>query len=80
MGKSQTRRLREATRRFGREDRNRLVNVRAALSVLVYQRKVEAGLVSPIARSVYNGPTVIKRYSSYLSYEQNEETYGRPLR
>ena len=81
MGKSQTRRLREATKRFGQEDWNRLASARADLAVLVHVRKVEAGLISPatiVARPEYNGPVIVKRYSTYLSHQQNEATYGRP--
>ncbi len=81
MGKSQTKRLREATKRFGREDRNRLASTRANLSVLVHARKVEAGLISPAAAGhTSNGPILVKRYSTCLSYQQNEITYGRPLK
>ena len=83
MGKSQTKRLREATKRFGLEDWNRLASARADLSVLVHARKKEAGLVSPVAAVtgfVYNGPAITKRYSTCLSYQQNELTYGRPLK
>lgn len=81
MGKSSARRLREATKRFGREDWSRLASARATLSVLVNARKAEAGLVSPttaVAHSVYNGPAMVKRYSTYLSHQQNEVIYGRP--
>ena len=83
MGKSQTKRLREATKRFGREDWNRLASARADLSVLVHARKVEAGLISPVtavASPVNTGQVIVKRYSTYLSYQQNEITYGRPLK
>ena len=83
MGKSQTKRLREATKRFGLEDWNRLASARADLSVLVHARKVEAGLIShatAVASPAYNGQVIVKRYSTYLSYEQNEITYGRPLK
>ena len=79
MGKSQTRRLREATKRFGREDWNRLASARATLSVLVHARKVEAGLISPtVVGPTSTGPAIVKRYSTYLSHQQNEVTYGRP--
>ena len=83
MGKSQTKRLREATKRFGREDRNRFVSARANLSVLVHARKVEAGLISPataVARPANMSQVIVKRYSTYLSYQQNEITYGKPLK
>ena len=83
MGKSQTKRLREATKRFGLEDWNRLASTRANLSVLVHARKVEAGLISPaaaVARPANTGQVIVKRYSTYLSYQQNEITYGRPLK
>ena len=83
MGKSQARRLREATRRFGQEDWNRLASTRALLSGLVYAIKKEAGLVSPataVARPANTGQVIVKRYSTYLSYQQNEITYGRPLK
>lgn len=83
MGKSQTKRLREATKRFGREDRDRLASTRANLSVLVHARKVEAGLISPaaaVARPANTGQVIVKRYSTCLSYQQNEITYGRPLK
>ena len=83
MGKSQTKRLREATKRFGREDWNRLASARAILNELVWVRKKEAGLISPttaVASPAYNGQVIVKRYSTYLSHEQNEITYGRPLK
>ena len=79
MGKSQTRRLREATKRFGREDWSRLASARADLSVLVRVRKAEAGLIAPTAVGpTFNGPTLVKRYSTCLSHQQNEAIYGRP--
>lgn len=79
MGKSQTRRLREATKRFGLEDWNRLASARRALSVLVHARKAEAGLIAPTAVGpTSNGPILVKRYSTSLSYQQNEAIYGRP--
>jgi len=83
MGKSQTKRLREATKRFGREDWNRLASARADLSALVHARKVEAGLISPtaaVARPANTGQVIVKRYSTYLTYQQNEATYGRSLK
>lgn len=83
MGKSQTKRLREATKRFGREDWERWATTRAKLSALVHARKVEAGLISPaaaVARPANTGQVIVKRYSTCLSYQQNEITYGRPLK
>lgn len=80
MGKSQTKRLREATKRFGREDRNRLASARANLSVLVHARKVEAGLISPaaaVARPANTGQVIVKRYSTSLTYQENEDKFGR---
>ena len=68
MGKSQTRRLREAANRFGRE------NWRLGRNA----RKADAGLVAPTA--IGPSPTVLNflmRYSSMLTYQQNELTYGR---
>ena len=83
MGKSQTKRLREANRRFGREDRSRWIDARANLAALIHIRKAEAGLVSPVATvmgSVYSGPAITKRYSTCLSYQQNELIYGKSLK
>ena len=81
MGKSQTKRLREANRRFGREDRSRWIDARANLAALIHIRKVEAGLVSPtVTGSAYNGQAIIKRYSTCLSYQQNELIYGKSLK
>lgn len=81
MGKSQTRRLREAANRFGREDWELWRSARAALSVLTYRKKADAGLLTPIAvEPVPTGPTLVKRYSSSLTYQQNELTYGRSLK
>ena len=80
MGKSQTKRLREATKRFGREDWNRLASTRANLSVLVHARKVEAGLISPaaaVARPANTGRVLVKRYSTSLTYQENEDKFGR---
>lgn len=77
MGKSQTKRLREATKRFGREDWNRLASTRTNLSVLVPARKVDAGLISPATAVAH---LIVKHYSTYLSHQQNEVTYGRPLK
>lgn len=82
MGKSQTRRLREAANRFGRENRELWRSARANLSVLVHARKVEAGLISPAAatRPANTGQVIVKRYSTCLSHQQNEITYGRLLK
>ena len=83
MGKSQTRRLREATKRFGQEDWKRLASARTSLSILVHARKVEAGLISPttvVTRSAYNGPVLVKRYSTTLTYQENEDKFGKPLK
>ena len=83
MGKSQTKRLREATKRFGQEDWNRLASARAILNELVWVRKKEAGLISPTTAApiqASTGQVIVKRYSTYLSHEQNEITYGRPLK
>lgn len=71
MGKSQTRRLREAANRFGRENWRLGRNVREALSTPTYQKNEDAGLVAP---TVLN---FLTRYSSALTYQQNELTYGR---
>lgn len=81
MGKSQTRRLREAANRFGSENRELWRSAREALSVLAYRKKADAGLVAPTAiGSVPTGQTLVKRYSSSLTYQQNELTYGRSLK
>lgn len=81
MGKSQTKRLREATKRFGREDWSRWVNAKANLSTLVLVRKAETGLIAPtVVGPTSTGSTLVKRYSTYLSYQQNEATYGKPLK
>ena len=68
MGKSQARRLREATKRFGRENWGRWYNSRAILSILVHQRKKDAGLIAP---------TVIGPDSITLTYFENEDKFGR---
>ena len=79
MGKSQTRRLREATKRFGWEDWSRLASAKADLSVLIRIRKAEAGLIAPtVTGPTFSGPMLVKRYSTSLSYQQNEAIYGRP--
>lgn len=80
MGKSQTKRLREATKRFGMEDPYRFVIASVELSILARKIKAEAGLISPataVASPAYSGQVVVKRYSTYLSYQQNEITYGK---
>lgn len=74
MGKSQTRRLREAANRFGRENWRLGRNVREALSTPAYQKNEDAGL------AVLTVLTLVKRYSSSLTYQQNELTYGRPMK
>ena len=81
MGKSQTRRLREAANRFGSENRELWRSAREALSALAYRKKADAGLVAPTAIGlVPTDSTLIKRYSSSLTYQQNELTYGRSLK
>jgi hypothetical protein len=81
MGKSHTKRLKEATKRFGREDWNRLASARANLSVLVYKRKKDADLIATaVACPANTGQVIVKCYSTYLSHQQNEITYGRPLK
>lgn len=81
MGKSQTRRLREAANRFGRENWELWCNVRRALSALAYQKKADAGLIAPTAiEPVPTDSALIKRYSSSLTYQQNELTYGRSVK
>ena len=60
MGKSQARRLREATKRFGRENWGRWYNARAILSILVHQRKKDAGLIAPtMIGPVSTGPALV---------------------
>lgn len=79
MGKSQARRLREATKRFGRENWGRWYNARAILSGLVYQRKKDAGMIAhTVIGPVSTGPALVKRYSTTLTHFENEQTYGRP--
>ena len=81
MGKSQTRRLREAANRFGSENRELWRNAREALSVLAYRKKADAGLIAPTAIGpVPTDSTLIKRYSSSLTYQQNELIYGRSMK
>ena len=78
MGKSQTRRLREATKRFGRENWGRWYNTRAMLSFLALKRKEDAGLVAPtVSKLLSTGPTIVKRYSTTLTYQENEDKFGR---
>ena len=79
MGKSQMRRLREATKRFGRENWGRWYTARAILSILVHQRKKAAGLLaSTVIDSVSTGPVLVKKYSTSLTYQENEDRFGRP--
>lgn len=81
MGKSQTRRLREAANRFGRENWELWRSAREALSALAYQKKADAGLIAPTAiRPVPTGSTLVKRYSSSLTYQQNEVIYDRSMK
>ena len=78
MGKSQARRLREATKRFGRENWGRWYNSRAILSILVHQRKKDVGLIAPtMIGPVSAGPALVKRYSTTLTYWENEDKFGR---
>lgn len=78
MGKSQARRLREATKRFGRENWGRWYNAKAILLALVYQRKKDAGLIAPtVIGPVSTGPALVKRYSTPLTYCENEDKFGR---
>ena len=81
MGKSQTRRLREAANRFGSENRELWRGAREALSALAYRKKADAGLIAPTAIGpVPTDSTLIKRYSSSLTYQQNELIYGRSMK
>lgn len=81
MGKSQTRRLREATNRFGREDWERWRSASASVSSLAYQKKTDVDLsATVVAKPVSDDSALVKRYSSTLTYEQNELTYGRSLK
>ena len=78
MGKSQARRLREATKRFGRENWGRWYNSKAILSILIHQRKKDAGLIAPtMIGPVSTGPALVKRYSTTLTYWENEDKFGR---
>ena len=78
MGKSQTRRLREATKRFGRENWGRWYIARAMLSSLALRRKKDAGLIAPtVIGPVSTGPALVKRYSTSLTYWENEDKFGR---
>lgn len=84
MGKSQARRLREATKRFGHEHWGRWYNARVLLAYLIYQRKKDAGLIAhtvigPVSTGpVSTGPTSIMRYSTSLTWWENEDKFGRP--
>ena len=81
MSKSQMRRLREATKRFGRENWGRWYSARLILSMLVFERKKAAGLIAPtVAGPVYTGPALVKRYSTTLTYQENEDKFGRSFR
>ena len=81
MGKSQTRRLREAANRFGREDFKRWLSANASLSSLAYRKKTDVDLSATVAiKPVSDDSTLVKRYSSSLTYEQNELTYGRSMK
>lgn len=81
MGKSQARRLKEAANRFGRENSELWYSARKALSKLAYQKKADTGLIAPTVISpVPTGPALVKCYSSSLTYQQNELTYGRSLK
>ena len=78
MGKSQTRRLREATKRFGRENWGRWYYARTILSILVIQRKKDAGMVAHnVVNPVSVGRVLVKRYSTSLTYQENEDKFGR---
>lgn len=78
MGKSQARRLREATKCFGRENWGRWYKARAILSGLVFQRKKDAGLIAPtVIGPVSTGPALVKRYSTSLTHFENEDKFGR---
>ena len=78
MGKSQARRLREATKRFGRENWGRWYNAKAILSTLVYQRKKDAGLIAhTVIGPVFTGPALVKRYSTSLTYQENRDKFGK---
>lgn len=81
MGKSQTRRLREAANRFGREDWERWRSASASVSSLAYRKKADVDLsATVVAKPVSDDSVLVKRYSSALTYEQNELTYGRSLK
>lgn len=81
MGKSQTRRLREAANRFGREDFKRWLSANASLSSLANRKKTDVDLSATVAiKPVSDNSTLVKRYSSSLTYEQNELTYGRSMK
>ena len=77
MSKSQMRRLREATKRFGRENWGRWYNAKAILSTLVYQRKKDAGLIAPtVIGPVSTGPASTMRYSTSLTHQENRDKFG----
>lgn len=78
MGKSQTKRLREAARRFGWENWRSWYNARTVLSTLAYRRKMDAGLIAPVVVSPAASPANVKRYSTSLTYLENEDKFGRP--
>lgn len=81
MGKSQARRLREAANRFGREDLERWRSASASLSSLAYRKKVDVDLSATVAiKPVSDDSALVKRYSSSLTYQQNELTYGRSMK
>lgn len=81
MGKSQARRLKEAANRFGREDWERWRSVGASLSSLAYRKKADVDLSATVAaKPVSDDSALVKRYSSSLTYQQNELTYGRSMK
>lgn len=81
MGKSQAKRLREAANRFGREDWERWRNANASLSSLAYRKKADVDLSATVAtKPVSDDSALVKRYSSSLTYQQNELTYGRSMK
>lgn len=81
MGKSQTRRLREAANRFGREDWERWRSASASASSLAYRKKADVDLSATVAaKPVSDDSALVKRYSSSLTYQQNELTYGRSMK
>lgn len=79
MGRSQARRLREAARRFGREDEARWSQTRESIGRLIYGRKTEANIMP----HVYSGPArrddphaVILWYSTAYLFEKNRYMFG----